>query len=271
MTDNQAAVTDALLETWDTLDTRLTALPAADWRTPTALPGWSVHDVVSHIVGTESMLSGAPLPACDIDVRSLDHVRNEIAVLNEYWVSALRELTAAELTSRFRTITGRRREFLTGLDAAAWAAPTPSPIGETSYGRFMRIRLFDCWMHEHDIADAVGWTVDEGGRRGELAIDEITDALAYLIGKRGKAPDGARVTLELTGPVERTYHVAVEGRARIVDALDGPATTTIRLDSRLFTRLAGGRTDADRHPDEIEFAGDTALGEHLVRRLAFTI
>ena len=24
------------------------------------------------------------------------------------------------------------------------------------YGRFMRVRVFDCWMHEQDIRDALG-------------------------------------------------------------------------------------------------------------------
>ena len=53
----------------------------------------------------------------------------------------------------------------------------------------MRIRLYDCWIHEHDIRDALGVPGDEGGTRGELAFAEIDGAIAYLVGKKGKAPE----------------------------------------------------------------------------------
>ena len=36
-----------------------------------------------------------------------------------------------------------------------WNAVTMTPTGPDSYGRFMRIRVFDCWMHEEDIRDGV--------------------------------------------------------------------------------------------------------------------
>ena len=31
-----------------------------------------------------------------------------------------------------------------------------TPAGPDTYGRFMRVRIFDCWMHEQDIRRAVG-------------------------------------------------------------------------------------------------------------------
>ena len=43
------------------------------------------------------------------------------------------------------------------------------------------------------------------------------------------------------------------------------------LDSRLFTRLAGGRTTAADHRDEIALSGDTDAGKRIVDNLAFTI
>jgi hypothetical protein len=135
----------------------------------------------------------------------------------------------------------------------------------------MRIRLFDCWMHEQDIRDAVGRKGNEVGSAAESAFDEITAALGYIVGKRAGVPTGSSVTFELTGPIERTLHVMVDGRAKVVDQLPSPATTTLALSSTLFTRLTGGRVAvADRLP-EIQFTGDHELGYRVAHALPFTI
>lgn len=232
--------------------------------------------MVAHVVGTESFLLGEKPPARDrsqpeVDVHSLPHVRNETAVFNEIWIQRLRPLTGSALLQRFHDVTERRRKALAAMDEAQWQAQTQSPIGPVSYGRFMRVRLFDCWMHELDIADALGVRVDEGGRRGELAFQEFAQTVPRVIAKVGKAPEGSRIAFELTGPLARTLHIAVEGRARYVDAFDGPPTTTITLDSGLMVRLGGGRVTADSRMGEIGFSGDDELGRRLVRTLAFTI
>ncbi len=113
-------------------------------------------------------------------------------------------------------------------------------------------------------------------RRGRCARGtggrEIVGSLAYVVGKLGKAPpDGSRITFELTGPLARTLHLEVHGRAALVPELSGPATSTITLDSGLFARLAGGRVHAFDHLDEITLGGDTTTGRRIVENLAFTI
>ena len=96
--------------------TRLqTISPSADWQAATPLPGWTVHDVVAHLIGTESMLQGAATPDADIDVSTLKHVRNDIGVLNERWVRKLRGVSTAELLEKFRATTAERRKALSGL------------------------------------------------------------------------------------------------------------------------------------------------------------
>lgn len=275
-TPNQAELTALLPEQWDAITSLVDGLDEHVWRSPSPLPGWTIFDVVAHVVGTESFLLGEKPPARDrsqpdIDVHSLPHVRNETAVFNEIWIQRLRPLTGSALLQRFRDVTERRRKALAAMDETQWQAQTQSPIGPVSYGRFMRVRLFDCWMHELDIADALGVRVDEGGPRGELAFQEFAQTVPRVIAKVGKAPEGSRIAFELTGPLARTLRIAVEGRARYVDAFDGPPTTTITLDSGLMVRLGGGRVTADSRMGEIGFAGDDELGRRLVRTLAFTI
>ncbi|MFE3446245.1 maleylpyruvate isomerase family mycothiol-dependent enzyme [Nocardia sp. NPDC059180] len=275
-TPNQAELAALLPEQWESIAALVDGLDEHVWRKPTTLPGWTVFDVVAHIVGTEAFLLGEKPPARDrsqpdIDVHTLPHVRNETAVFNEIWIQRLRPLTGSALLQRFRDVTERRRKALTEMDNTQWQAQSQSPIGPVSYGRFMRVRLFDCWMHELDIADALGVRVDEGGARGELALAEFLQTVPRVIAKVIKAPEGSRITFELTGPLARTLHIAVEGRARYVDALDGPPTTTVTLDSGLLVRLGGGRVTADSRMGEIGITGDDDLGRQLVRKLAFTI
>lgn len=261
----------ALREEWTAIDELISSLPERDWSRPSGLPGWSVQDVVAHIIGTESMLAGHETPESDVDVTELPHVHNEIAARNEQWVRALRAESPAAMCKRFRDITTQRGQALEAMTQEDFDAPSWTPAGEGTYAQFMRIRQFDCWLHEQDIRHALGRPGHEGGACARLALEQIVTALGYIVGKRGKAPDGSTVTFELTGPAARTVHVAVDGKAKVVAELPAPATVTIRLDAVLFSRLAGGRTRAADHRDEIELDGDAELGRQLTDNLAFTI
>jgi uncharacterized protein (TIGR03083 family) len=269
---DKSQVLSGLFGTWESLDRLLSGLSEQQWQTPTPLPGWCVRNVVAHIIGTESVLQGLNAPDADIDVSTLDHVRNDVGVANERWVRHLSTESGAELMERFRSITADRRKRLTDMSVDDWNAPTLTPVGPESYGRFMRVRLFDCWMHEQDIRDGVGLPSSDtelSGPGARQSLDEIAATMGYVVGKLGKAPEGSRVAIELTGPMARTIRVAVDGRAQVVDDFGGSdPTTTIRLDGLLFTRLAGGRTD---DTDGVELGGDTAVGSRVIEHLNFVI
>ncbi|MBV8785440.1 MAG: maleylpyruvate isomerase family mycothiol-dependent enzyme, partial [Mycobacterium sp.] len=98
-----------LFGVWDDIDKLLEGLPEDDWLAPTSLPGWDVKAVVSHIIGTESFLSGIAQPEPDVDVKALGHVRNDIGVLNECWVRHLSGEPGPSVLKRFRELTGNRR------------------------------------------------------------------------------------------------------------------------------------------------------------------
>ena len=255
---DKSDVLSGLFGTWDSLDRLLTGLSEDEWRSPTPLPGWSVHNVVAHIVGTESMLHGLSTPDADIDVSTLDHVRNDVGVANECWVRHLGAQSGAALHDRFRSLTADRRKRLTDMSVDDWNAPMVTPVGPESFGRFMRVRLFDCWMHEQDIRDALNRPssgAELSQPQARLAVDEIAATMGYVVGKLGKAPEGSRV--------------AVDGRAQVVDDFDGSdATSTLSVDGLLFTRLAGGRSD---NSAGVELRGDTEAGSRIVEHLNFVI
>lgn len=262
-----------LFASWDGIDGLLAALSDEQWQTPTSLPGWTVHDVVAHIVGTEMMLAGTPTPEADVAGR--DYVHNEIGALNEKWVEHLRSESPASMLAAFRDITARRKQMLAAMPVGEWNTVTFTPAGPDSYGRFMRVRIFDCWMHEHDIRHAVGrppTDADLAGADSRLALDEMTASMPFVVAKKGQAPAGARVQITLTGPVAREIRVSVDGRAALVEDFGGAQPTVgITLDGLQFTRLAGGRPLMAGRTDGIDYAGDTAAGARIIENLNYVI
>ncbi|HZZ48634.1 MAG TPA: maleylpyruvate isomerase family mycothiol-dependent enzyme [Pseudonocardia sp.] len=267
----RATVVDNLAEEWTTLGQLLGELSEAEWRVPSVLPGWSVQDVVAHMIGTESWLDGQAPPEPAQDPTGLPHVRNEVAVRNECWVLAMRPQAPGQVLERFRSITDHRLGVLRAMTDEDFYRQAWTPAGEDTYARFMRIRLFDCWMHEQDIRATVGRPGHDGGPCTDMALDEVTSAVGYLIGKRAGAPSGSAVSLRLTGPAHRDFHVEVNGRASVVETLSRPATATVSMSSNLFTRLAGGRVDPAAHLDQVAVTGDRELGDRIARNLSFTI
>ena len=272
---DKGAVLEGLFASWDAIAALLADAGEEQWRTPTALPGWDVHDVVAHIVGTESMLSGIPTPEPDVDLAELEHVRNPIGAMNEPWVRSLRGESGAQLLRRFRDVTGARRAALSAMSTQDWNAPTLTPAGPDSYGRFMRIRVFDCWMHEQDIRDALGRLPadsDLAGADCRMSLDEMAASMPFVVGKKGQAPDGSRVLIALTGPLAREIRVVVDGRAALVDDFGGAEpTVAITLDGLQFTRRAGGRPLMADRPEAVEYQGDAAAGARIVENLAYVI
>jgi uncharacterized protein (TIGR03083 family) len=260
-----------LFAVWDEVDTVLAGLADDQWQVQTPLPGWTVHDVTAHLIGTESMLQGIATPDADVDVSTLKHVRNDIGAMNEHWVRKLRGISPPDMLESFRATTANRREALTTMSDADWNQITATPAGPDTYGRFMRVRDFDCWMHLHDIRDALAEpAADPAGPAARLALDEMAASMGFVVGKLGGAPDGSRVALVLTGPLGRTINVAVQGRAQVVDDFGGQEpTATITLDGLLFTRLAGGRTAVDH--GAVTYGGDEAVGRRIVERLNYVI
>jgi uncharacterized protein (TIGR03083 family) len=264
-------VIEAPHDVWDRLDALLADLDDADWQRPTCLPGWNVQAVVAHIIGTENMLIGVTSPPLEVSEASHPHVRNDIGGFNEAWVQALSAEAPADLLERFRRDIATRKAALAGISDEDWDAVGFTPAGPDTYGRFMRIRVFDQWMHELDIRDAVGRPGGEDGPAASVALDEMAVAMGYVVGKKAGAPQGARVRLVLTGDAGREVLVEVAERAAVVDALSGPPTLRATMPVGVFARLGGGRADPATQRGEIELDGDVELGERLVANLAYTI
>ena len=248
---------------WDSLDPLLGGLTDEQWATPSLCPGWAVRDAVIHLAAVENMLSGA-VPGAFTDSLPFNEVVE--------WTTDVAELDNPGVLDRYRQMIAARRTELAAATEDDMAQPSATPVGMGTYGSFMAVRVFDFWVHEHDIRTPLGLPGHESGPAAEMAIDEIHRSLPYIVGKKIGLPDGMSLQIELHGGVERTMRVAVDGRAGLVDALAAP-DVVLRSDSMAFAQLACGRIDPQGPIDDgrISWSGDATWGEAAARNLAFTM
>lgn len=266
------ALVGDLREVWASLDDLLDSLDDPDWDAPTDCPGWTVQDTVSHIIGTELMLAGHPDPAVDLP-DDLPHVRNDIGRANEGSILMRRDRPPAEVLAEFREVVRERELQLEGLDQAAMDAESWTPAGNATYGRFMQIRVFDQWIHEQDIREAVGRPGGLSGPAAVRTLAEVTNGLGFVVGKKAGTPDGSSVRFVITGPAPAVIDVVVDGRAAVTDDLAGKPTASITTDLGSFIRLIGGRCGRGdpRVQGSVQVDGDTELADRVLDNMGYTI
>jgi len=225
----QLSTVDALASVWTSLRELLLTLTPEQWHAPTALPGWDVQANVAHIVGTEASLLGqdaSPVtnPPPEVDTEPPAHVRNEIGEFNELSVQAMATATPEETVERFDEVTARRLTELREMPQGEWDAETMAPAGRNAYGRFMQIRVFDCWFHEQDIRDAVG-RPGHANHRGiscpKMSTHPPVCVLGIRVPERGGGPDNVREFLRDPGggrPLGRSGWTAWRNHATIAGA-----------------------------------------------------
>jgi uncharacterized protein (TIGR03083 family) len=261
----------ALLDAeWRAIDELCQGLDDAQWELPTDCPGWTVKDNVSHLIGIENMLRGAPADP-PITERPA-HVRNDFGAFNEAAVAARRARPGTEVLAEFRAVARERIDALRALPAEKWDEVGPTPTGQDTYRHFMRMRTFDSWVHEQDIRRAVGRPGHLEGPVVELVLGWHRRNLGYLVAKRAGAPEGSVVAFDVRGDgvAERDVIQVVDGRGRPIDD-DATPDATLVLDVEAYNALLCGRWDAPRALDagRLRLDGDEQLGRRVADSLAY--
>ncbi|MCH9666350.1 MAG: maleylpyruvate isomerase family mycothiol-dependent enzyme [Actinomycetia bacterium] len=228
-------------------------------------PEWDLRGVISHVAGIESVLDGwAPSTETPPPFGKLAAFQAEAAGLDR-----------ATLAARVADITASRLAHLRSLDPAVLDVPSITPAGVRTYGAFLQIRIFDMWVHARDIAIPLGEQLDNSGLAAEIALAEVAGSFGYIVGKKIGLPDGMSIVFHVNGVnggVERDLAVLVDGRARVVDAVDSP-DVEVRTDLQTFMMLVAGRVDAQAQIDAgtITWVGDEQWGDTAARKLAYTM
>lgn len=276
-TPTRTEITRSLADCWEDLAELGATLDDEQWIAETSLAGWTVRDIYAHIIGAERTLAGEDAP--DIDLGSPAHVRNDIGMANEAWVRSLASLPTDELLAAFGSVTANRLQHLEAMADEDWEQESWTPAGDATLGRWLHIRVYDCWVHEQDIRVALGLPGNLSTAAADLSLLEVTNALGFIVGKRAEAEDGSRVEIRLQRPIDDGNETlflrtaVIDGRAGLVEQFDAPPTSTMTVPFELFMRLTAGRRNATNALADglIQLDGDTRSGERLARNLAFTV
>lgn len=209
-----------------------------DWSKPTDCPGWSVQDQFSHQCGLETSLLGREAPYSGPGTQPAVDFR--------------RPWTPEQVLEEFRELVAERVAGLRG--------------GSDGSDDFLKIRVFDCWLHEQDVRCAVNRPGNLTGRVADFVVARCATALPMIVGKRVAPPDGTSVVLEVEGD---EIVIAMEGaRAEQLERSPANPTTTIAVDRHAFTRLAGGR----QSPSDLTIAvkGDRDLADKILASMTLT-
>jgi uncharacterized protein (TIGR03083 family) len=153
------------------LEAMLVKLSDDEWSAPSRCDEWTVQDVVAHIVGVNVFwhasvragLGGTPTRV----LAGFDPATTPAVM-----VAAMRELTPAEILEQFVTSNDDFLGVLNQLDDAGWATLAESPAGHVPIRLVAHHALWDCWIHERDIALPLGLTPP-------AETDEVGSCLRY--------------------------------------------------------------------------------------------
>lgn len=252
----------------------LEALDQARWAAPTVCPGWSVKDVVAHLLGDDlGLLSrrrdrftppGAPgeQPGWQQLVAWLDRE-------NQAWVEAARRLSP-RLLRELLAVTGEATSrHLAGLDPFAlearvsWAGPGPHPNWLDVAREYT-----ERWTHQQQVRDAVGVPgLREPEFLGPVLATFVHALPAAFTG--APAPAGATVEVAIPGPAGGRWTLLRASAGWRLAA--GPAPDPVArvvLDAETAWRRWTKGTGRDTALAAAERSGDRALGVRVLDAVA---
>lgn len=265
-------IIDALDQTWTSIDRTLRPRSPDSYDAPTPCPGWSVRDVLSHLIGFELMLRGDPVPEHEGSWPA--YVKNPIGELNEAYVLAFREKPGIEVLDLFIEITKSSLDRLRSLSNEEWEKVGWSPEGERPYHRFQETRVLDSWIHLQDIRDALLEPSDDHGPGEEIVVNRFEAALPFVLGKKAGAPEGTLVQINLSGRLGRSILLGiVDGRARALEHFSTTPDVELTTPVALFWRRAAGRISADAflNASATDVRGNKALAMAIAEGLTVMI
>lgn len=153
------------------MQTMLAGLDPSAWSAPTRCTGWTVRDVVAHLVGVNrfwnaSIASGA----AGTPTRWL--VGFDPAATPAAMVASMADADNTDLLGQFDDSTDQLLATIASLDEPAWSMVAESPAGHVSIRLLAQHALWDSWIHERDIALPLGLEPD-------VCDDEVRSCLQY--------------------------------------------------------------------------------------------
>ena len=192
------------------LEAMLVDLHPAQWAAASRCAGWTVQDVVAHLVGVNSFWNGSV--QAGLAGRPTRFLANfDPAATPPLMVNSMSALSTVQVLDQFKASNDTLFTTISELDDDQWGMIAESPPGHVSIRLVAHHALWDCWVHERDIALPLGVVVDEEG-------DELVSCLRY--------------SSALSPALAIGWNRPREGRY-IVKATDPPCTFTLHVDQQV--------------------------------------
>jgi len=218
------------------------------WRASSRCDAWSVQDVAAHLVGVNAFwqmsiaagIDGAP-------TRVL--VGFDPAATPEQLIAPMRALPPADVFEQLVASHDGLLGALAELDAAQWQAPAESPPGHVPIRVLASHALWDCWIHERDVALPLGLATP-------VEADEVASSLRYAAAlgpgfllMAGRDVGGA-YGVEARDP-DLQFWVEIDDSVRVHDGTPPPGAPCLRGDTVALTEALSVRGPLpDDTPDE---------------------
>ncbi|WP_030344234.1 maleylpyruvate isomerase family mycothiol-dependent enzyme [Streptomyces sp. NRRL S-1022] len=262
---------DAWTHSIEAISEMVQSLVEGEWNRRTPCPGWSVRDIVSHVIGVDCEMLGDPRPIHALP-RDLFHVTTEHQRYTEMQVDVRRHHTAPEMTAELEYTVIRRNRQLRN-ESRDPGTLVRGPLGtEVTLEHSYRARAFDVWVHEQDLRAALGRPGNLDSPGAYVTRDVLLEALPKVVAHDANAPRSSAIVFDVHGPVEflRTVRVDIQGRGTVETAPAlGPAAA-LTLDWETYVRLACGRVGPEAVADRVKTEGDQELAAAILRHFAVT-
>ncbi|HEY7429977.1 MAG TPA: maleylpyruvate isomerase N-terminal domain-containing protein [Streptosporangiaceae bacterium] len=245
------------------LNKLLTTLDGTDWERPSPCPGWSVLGLCCHLVGDDLGLlarhrdshlgTRPPGDATEAGfVGWLDGLQAE-------WVSATRRLSPRLTADLLRWAGPQIADVFRQQDPAgrtasvSWAGPAPVPTWLEQARE-----LSEYWIHRQQLHQALGRASDLRADLAGPVLDGLRWAYPYRLAQAPSRP-GDTVTIAVTGPVTRTWHLVAGPDGWAYHSQPGSrAAASLTVTTEQAWRLLTNNLPATGK-EELDIAGDGAV------------
>ena len=249
----------------------LSSLSPAEWQRPTVSPAWTVKDVAAHLLdGSLRRLSMARDGFFAEGPREGETLAAFINRINAEGVQVLRRLSPHILVQAIELAGREMSAYFASLDAFAPAVWGVSWAGEEQSANWFDIarEYTERWHHQQQIRLAVG---KPGIMERELyhpVLDAFLRALPFSY-RSVEAPEGSTLHVQVTGEAGGDWFLVRNGGAwHLRTAAAESATAVVILPQEMAWRVFTKGISKAAATSQMTFAGDTALGGHLLNTLS---
>lgn len=271
-------VAPLLSEVCNELHALLRTLTPEDWHRLTVSSRRQVRDIASHLLdGSLRRLSmqrdrytPTPRPG---ETQAPEPILDFLNRLNADWEQATRRLSPTVLIALLELADRQFAEFMSSLDPYG---PAIFPVAWAGEGA--SLNWFDVardytekWHHTQQIFDAVGRDSTIMNRRLYYpCLETFLRALPFTF-RDVTAPEGAAVTVKITGEAGGLWRIAQQGAAWSFAEDSGPSSTVVTIPQadawKMFTKRRSAAETLAAFP-KIQVQGDQQLGRTVLEMVS---